>query len=135
MLKIKTARRAVALSLVLTVIIAILAGCGNKVEATEKGISIARSAIKVADDYLDNNISGDKADEKLEELQKKMEYVDSMPRDTDEQNDQYQADFLIQCDLVLLSHNIMFDKYGDNKYDDIIEVRNSLAERIGEKKR
>lgn len=135
MLKIKTARRAVALILVLTAMITTFAGCGNKVEATEKGISIARSAIKVADDYLDNNISGDKADEKLEELQEKMEYVDSMPRDTDEQNDQYQADFLIQCDLVLLSHNIMFDKYGDNKYDDIIEVRNSLAERIGEKKR
>lgn len=127
--------RAVFIILILAAVLTLLFGCGNKVNATEKGISIARSAIKIADDYLDNNISGDEAGKKLDELIEKMKYVDNMPTGTADEESQYLADFFIQSDLLILSHNIMFDKYGDNKYDKIIEVRNDLAASIGEKQR
>lgn len=128
-------RKTVSLILAVVMLAAILTGCGSKVEASEKGISIARSAIQIADDYLDNEITGDRAMDKLDELAEEMDYLDSMPRDTDEENSQYLADFSISCDITILSHNIMEDSFGDNKYDDIIETRNSLAESIGDNKR
>ena len=128
-------RNTVALFLALVMLVAVLTGCGGKVEASEKGISIARSAIQIADDYLDNEITGDRAMDKLDELSEKMDYLDSMPRDTDEQNTQYLADFGISTDLTLLSHEILFDKNGENRYDKIIEIRNELAKDVGEDKR
>ena len=128
-------RRTVSMILAVVMLAAILTGCGSKVEASEKGISIARSAIQIADDYLDNEITGDRAMDKLDELSEKMEYLDSMPRDTDEENSQYLADFGISTDLTMLAHEILFDKNGENRYDKIIEIRNDLAETIGDDKR
>lgn len=128
-------KRTVSLILAVLMLAAILTGCGSKVEASEKGISIARSAIQIADDYLDNEITGDRAMDKLDELSEKMEYLDSMPRDTDEENSQYLADFGISTDLTMLAHEILFDKNGENRYDKIIEIRNDLAETIGDDKR
>lgn len=128
-------KRTASLILAVLMLAAILTGCGTKVEASEKGISIARSAIQIADDYLDNEITGDRAIDKLDELSEKMEYLDSMPRDTDEENSQYLADFGISTDLTMLAHEILFDKNGENRYDKIIEIRNDLAETIGDDKR
>lgn len=128
-------KRTVSLILAVVMLAGMLTGCGSKVEASEKGTSIARSAIQIADDYLDNEITGDRAMDKLDELSEKMEYLDSMPRDTDEENSQYLADFGISTDLTMLAHEILFDKNGENRYDKIIEIRNDLAETIGDDKR
>lgn len=123
------------LVLMILIIVALLAGCGSKVNATDKAISVGRSAIEIADEYLDNDCTADSALRDLDELSEKMEYVDSMPNDTSEEQKQRTADFGVQSALVVLSHEITMDKFHNDRYDDIVDARNKIAELIGEDKR
>lgn len=128
-------KRITLLVLPILTIAMILVGCGSKVNATDKAISVGRSAIEIADEYLDNNCTADSALRDLEALSEKMEYVDSMPNGTSEEQSQRTADFGVQSALVVLSHEIMMDKYQNDRYDDIVDARNEIAELIGEDKR
>lgn len=125
----------VLLALPILTIVLVLIGCGSKVNASDKAISVGRSAIEIADKYLDNDCTADEALQRLDELSAKMEYVDSMPNGTSEEQSQRIADFCIECDLVILSHEIMMDKFDNDRYDSIVEVRNDIAEAIGEDER
>lgn len=128
-------KRIAFLVLPILTIVMFLVACGSKVNATDKAISVGRSAIEIADEYLDNNCTADSALRDLEALIEKMEYVDSMPTGTAEEQSQHSADFGVESYLVILNHDILMDKYHNDRYDDIVETRNNIAELIGEDRR
>lgn len=106
---------------------------GKGANASDKAISVGKSAVEVVDNYLDNKIDGKEAGEKLDELYAEMEYVDDLPQD-----DEHKAhDFLISSDILSLSTKMIWVDYDEDSeaYDEILETRNELAESIGIKKR
>lgn len=112
-----------------------LAACGTN--ASDKAVSVAKSAIEIADKYLDNEISYSEASEAIDELEEDMEYVDDMPEDTADETKQHTADFSISVDLTVLSLSFFNDNYDNTSetYDKVIEARNKLADDAGLKKR
>lgn len=110
-------------------------GGGSNVKASEKAVSIGKSAIAIADDYLDNNVSSDVAVSRLESLNEKMEYVDNLPEDTAEERAVRTADFSVSVSLTILCHDITMDSIDNGHYSQIKESRNKLAKEIGEKAR
>lgn len=111
----------------------LVACSGSDPKASDKAISVGKQAIVTVDDYLDGNITYDEADNKLSELYDDMSYVSDM--DEDDEHKAY--DSSIEVDLLTISHNVTMDHFqGSNEtYDDIMESRNELAEKIGEKDR
>ena len=109
----------------------LLCSCGKKTKCSGQAVSVGKSAIEAADDYLDNNQSAHDALDRLDELKEKMEYVDS----EDVSKPTHSADYSVSSDLVLLSHEITFDSIDHDRYDKILEKRNDIAKTIGEKKR
>ena len=123
------------LAVLLTVCL-LLCSCGKKTKCSGQAVSVGKSAIEAADDYLDNNrgvfeIYTEDALGRLDELKEKMEYVDS----EDVSKPTHSADYSVSSDLVLLSHEITFDSIDHDRYDKILEKRNDIAKTIGEKKR
>lgn len=112
---------------------AMTACSGSEPKASNKAISVGSQVIATVDDYLDGNITYDEADNKLSELYDDMSYVSDM--DEDDEHKTY--DLSISIDLLTISHNVTTDHFhGTNEtYDDIMEARNELAEKIGEKDR
>lgn len=109
----------------------LLCSCGKKTKCSGQAVSVGKSAIEAADDYLDSNQSAHDALDRLDELKEKMEYVDS----EDASKPTHSADYSVSSDLVLLSHEITFDSIDHDRYDKILEKRNDIAKTIGEKKR
>ena len=126
MLKIKTARRAVALILVMAAMIAALAGCGTKSRASEEAISAGQNAIAVVDRYLDGIVDADEAVKKLDSLCRKMDYLDDMTSE----DDHFYADHLIKGRISSLSTFVYLEDFAKIK-----STRNELAADVGEKKR
>ncbi len=118
------------LAVLLTVCL-LLCSCGKKTKCSGQAVSVGKSAIEAADDYLDNNQSAHDALDRLDELKEKMEYVGS----EDVSKPTHSADYSVSSDLVLLSHEITFDSIDHDRYDKILEKRNDIAKTIGEKKR
>lgn len=119
--------------LVILALAIILSGCSGGTKASNKAVSVGKQAVSVADDYLDGKLTYDEADEKLDELSDEMDYVDDM-----KQGDKNKAaDFSIQANIVRLSSGIFNDSISgtDETYDSVVDTRNSLADKVGEKKR
>jgi len=119
--------------LIILLFVLSLTACSSDTKASEKAISVAKSAIEVADNYLDNKISKDEADSQLSSLKSDMSYVDDM-----EQNDEHKAtDFSISSSITMLSTNIFHDSLDSTNetYDKILETRNDIAEKAGLEKR
>ena len=60
------------LAVLLTVCL-LLCSCGKKTKCSGQAVSVGKSAIEAADDYLDNNQSAHDALDRLDELKEKME--------------------------------------------------------------
>ena len=121
--------------IVFSIILVLLtfSSCGGKTKASDKAISVAKSAIGVADDYLDSKLSYSEASEKLSKLKDEMEYVDNL-----ETGDAHKAaDFSISTSITLLSSDIFNDslKGSSDTYDKILKARNDLADKAGLSKR
>ena len=102
----------------------LLCSCGKKTKCSGQAVSVGKSAIEAADDYLDNNQSAHDALDRLDELKEKMEYVDS----EDASKPTHSADYSVSSDLVLLSHEITFDSIDHDRYDKILEKRREKAQ-------
>jgi len=114
-------------------IISTFVGCSANIKASDKAISVGKQAIAVADDYLDGSLTYNAASDKLDDLKEQMKYVDDL-----KQGDENKAaDFSVSSGITILSSAIFSDSIGssDDTYNKIVEARNSLAEKIGEKKR
>lgn len=82
------------LAVLLTVCL-LLCSCGKKTKCSGQAVSVGKSAIEAADDYLDNNQSAHDALDRLDELKEKMEYVDS----EDVSKPTHSADYSVSSDL------------------------------------
>ncbi len=119
--------------LLFLVISLLLAGCGGGSKASAKAVSVAKSAVEVADDYLDGRLSYSQADAKLDQLKEEMAYVDDL-----KQGDENKAsDFSISVSITLLSTDIFHDSVNktSESYNKVIETRNDLAKAAGLSKR
>lgn len=127
-----TKKRIFVLSILFVMLASLLAGCGGT-KASDKAVSIAKSAISVTDDYLDGKISSSEAGRKLDILEVQMDYVDDM-----DHNDKHKAaDLGISVDILLISSSIIDDGYygTSDTYNKVVEKRNDLAKEAGLKKR
>lgn len=125
----------ITLSLCILTVLFLLTACGTN--ASDKAVSVAKSAIEIADKYLDNESTYSEVSEAIDDLKEDMEYVDDMPEDTADEMKQHTADFSISVDLTVLSLSIWTDNYDNTSetYDKVLEARNKLAEDAGLKKR
>lgn len=126
-------KRAIVLTLIISLVLTLFTACGGGTKASKKAISVAENAIQVVDDYLDGKITATAANDKLKELKKEMEYVDTLT--SDDKNKA--SDFSISTSLTTLSSSILSDSYksSDDTYDKIVDGRNSLAKKAGLKER
>lgn len=117
------------------VMILLMCSCSSsgEVSATDKGISIAKEAVGVADLYLDGIYDYSMAIDQLNALDSETSYVENLPNDTSEERKQRTVDLLISTNISLLSSKILNHSVSndDNKYDEIVEVRNELASAVG----
>ena len=121
-----------AIAVVMSMLL-LIAGCSGGTKASDKAVSVGKQAIAVADDYLDGKMSYKDANEKLSELKEEMEYVDNL-----EQGDKHKAaDFGVSTGILTLSTSMLSDSFDSTSdtYAKVVEARNSLAEKIGQKKR
>ena len=119
-------------AVLLVIIVFALTACGST-NASSKAVSIAKTAIEVADKYLDSKITAKEATEKLDELTAEMEYVDELT--TEDKNKV--ADFSISSSILILSSSITIDDYKETSdtYEKVVEARNVLAKHAGLRKR
>ena len=106
-----------------------LAACsddGNK--ASDKAISCANAAVRVAEQYLDHEIDYSEANKKMNELYNDMDYVKSMSRE----DENYLADFILSSDILCISSSITTDNYKNSpdSYDGVRENIETLKESI-----
>lgn len=124
-------KKLLVLLLILIFVPFTITACCKK--ASDKAITVAKSAVDIADGYLDYEITYSEASNAIDELQEDMEYVDNLA-----QNDKNKAkDFGISTDLLSLSSSLLIDDYQDTSesYDKVVEARNRLAEDAGLKNR
>lgn len=117
--------------LVATSLILSLSACSDDgIKASDKAISCANAAVRIAEQYLDHDIDYSEASEKMNELYADMEYVDSMSRE----DENYLADFFISSDIFCLSSSITTDNYKNSpeSYDGVRENIETLKESIKE---
>ncbi len=133
----KRLKRLAVAALCASMLLACACGSTKSTSATAKGVSVAQQAIDAIDGYLDGKTSSDSARDKLDELKDEMDYVDDLPRDTVQEEQQYAADWSIKLDLTTAGSRILLDSYdGDNEsFDEVVNVRNLIAEAAGLEKR
>ena len=126
-------RKVFALLLILAVL---LCGCSQaKVTASAKAVSIGKQAVEALDGYLDGTMSYKDAHDAVDEAARKMEYASNYkaPDWTEEQK----TDWFIHSALVSAGHDLIMDNYEGTpeRYNDIVETRNKIAEYVGLGKR
>ena len=111
----------------------LFSSCKKENGASEKAISNGKAVIEIADDYLDKEIDAGVAREKIQAIYEDMSYVETM----DKNDENYSADFYISTDILLIDSSILNDSIKTNaeRYDAIVDARNSLADKTGIKKR
>lgn len=116
---------------VIVIIVAILIGItiytNTKKPAgmSDEMYSIGTSAIKVIDDYIDNNIDYETAYNKLDGLYEQAE------RQAEEESG-YSS---IKYDISLLRSELHFEHNGNSTYSELLEERNDLAEYLNVSKK
>lgn len=107
--------------------------CGTENRtASAKAISIGEQVLETVDGYLDGTISYDRSKEKINSLLTDMNYLD----DQTTENDHCIADKSIRTSISSISTSLTYDNFKNDSdsYDRLLEHRNNLAEKIGEKK-
>lgn len=123
------------LVLILAVALLLTACSGAKATASAKAVSLAKQAVEAMDGYLNGSMSYAEAHDTVEEVAGKMEYTSSYkaPDWTEEQR----TDWLIHSELISVAHDLIMDNYQGTpeRYNEIAESRNKIAEYIGLGKR
>ena len=65
------------LPLLLLLFVVTLSGCSSKPQTSEQATSVGKSVIAAVDSYLDNNASSSATISRLDELSKKLDYLDT----------------------------------------------------------
>lgn len=124
-------KKSLSVAAVLLAACLLLCSCGKKTKCSGQAVSVGKSAIEAADEYLDNDRSAESATNRLEELREKMDYVNT----EDSTKSSHFSDYSVSTDLLMLSHEITMDSFDHDRYDKIVQKRNDIAKTIGEKKR
>ena len=120
----------VGISLVVfLVVLSLFSNGGCPKDMSGHDYQIGLKAIEIVDDYLDMEISFDKAHDELDSLKYKLD-AQSLDRD----DEYYMENFSLGVDLLGLSSAILNDSVMAN-YDSILERRNDLAKSLNESKR
>lgn len=117
----------------LCAVLLLTVGCSGGSKASDNAVTAAKSAVSIADNYIDNTLSESDARNKLDALEEDMAYVKDLPQD-----DKNKAgDFSVATGLTVLSSSILTDSISNDSksHDKVIEARNTLAGYAGEKKR
>lgn len=121
------------ISLLLVLIFALsLTACGEKGKPEELNESLynyAINAVETADDFLDGNMSVEKAESKISSI---MLYTDSYQSIEDGNS---VDDVCVSMDIFFLKHELYLYRTGDGSKEKITEKRNDLAEAINKSTR
>lgn len=98
----------------------------------EDSYEIGMEALAVADEFLNGDIEADKAEEQLNKLENKAKNLEFSENESSEES----FNSIMATDISLIALNIsMYDSpYGSVTKADVKEVRNVLADMLGEKK-
>lgn len=110
-----------------------LFGCGESTPISEQHYSYGKKAVEIVDQYLDYKISAAEVSSSLSELQKR---EDELP-EHEYGDDDHANNYHVEINTFLVSRKIENQKYSPSSesYTDILELRNKIAEAIGEKTR
>lgn len=130
------------LATLVLVVMFVVNGCSSgtyEYEISEDIQKLGVAAVEAADDFLDGKIDGDEALKRLKESRDSAEFriddkkeelkVDSLV------NTEYSDDSLVETNISTLYMEVYFKTSGTGIEKDIIESRNSLAEKLNIKKR
>jgi|GEM_PF-1288228 len=112
----------------------ILVGCasgGRPENMSDMAYDIGMDALKLADRYLDDAISVDSAHSQMENLHTRADKQSDASVDKKE----YVRDLGISHSILMLQVSLSSKMYGRGTTADVLAARNSLAEKLGEKKR
>lgn len=123
------------LVLILAVVLLLTACSGTKVTASAKAVSLAKQAVEALDGYLDGSMSYNEAHDVVDEASRKMEYTSNYTG-TD-MTDEQRADWYIHMNLVHAASALTFDNYEGTpeRFNDVVDARNKIAEYAGLDKR
>lgn len=93
---------------------------------SEEMYSYGESAIKIVDDYIDNEISYDVANQKLSGISDSADYY----YDNEDDNTKKLHDFIIKSSISLLDSTLYFEHSGKATYFELLDRRNELAEEL-----
>lgn len=116
----------------LCVLLLLLAGCSGT-SVSDKASTAAKSAVEIADGYLDNELTQDSARDGLDALEEEMAYTADMSQD-----DKNKAgDSSVSTGITVLSSSILTDSIKNDaaSHDKVVDARNKLAGYAGVKKR
>lgn len=122
-----------ALLILAVLLCLIFSGCGGgrPKDLSDAHYQYGKRALEIVDDCLDFTIDLDTAYDKLEQLQ---ELEDTLPPAGSTEGGNA-ANFSVEGDLVIISSKISLLRLGAGDMQELLEVRNNLAEDIGEKTR
>ena len=130
-------KRLTALLLIFSLAAALCScGGGKPDDMSDAMYQIGKNALGVADQYIAGEITGDDAYDRLEEF-----YEQAEAQTKKEKEDlgveslygtEYEADYFVETDILLLLHDVGFAKYGSGPMSDVKESRDDLAEDLGE---
>lgn len=126
-------KKALSITLILLLILSALSGCGSKSKTSDEMTTVAKGILEAADKYLDNQISAEDAVNRLNELQDSLGFLGDKEKNTDPEENS--ANLLIMMELSALISKIAVDEVSGDKADEITEIRNVIAETVGEKTR
>jgi len=115
-------KRTVLLILFLVSALLVAACNDNNLKPSKKAVSCAKSAIEVANQYLDRELDYTGTIDQLEELLDDMEYVDDLSDDDENKV----ADFSIQSNILILSTSITRDNH-ENDRDSFSDVEKAIS--------
>ena len=131
-------KKIISILLVIFMTISITA-CGTPDGFTDESYRIALDALDITDQYIDAEIDSDSAIEKIDRLKSLLNIEES---NYDGGDSEVESNlFMLSSDLRSLTVNIRSHNYEsgslleDFELSDLIDCRNELAERVGEKTR
>lgn len=118
---------------IIAIFLLLCSACGSRggADLSDAHYNYGVKAVEIADEYLDFSISAEEAHNKIAELSGSK---DILP-DTEYGDSQHAGNSSIEHDVTMLSHELLMIWTGDGSYDDLLDIRNSLAETVGEKER
>lgn len=108
---------------------------GKPDKTSDRMYKLGIAALEAADEYLDGNIDGDEAEDRLDNTYMYAGF--QIESDKEELGSdtlfgtKFANDELIYHDILLLQRTIFEKNHGTGTKSDIVDMRNSLAKRLG----